>query len=77
MGVICSFNRNSEILFKIIKSIEKKIGRFKTKKNDPRVCDIDIIDYNSDIIRALYKTQLSKIFMAFLFCICCLLLLAH
>ena len=51
VGVICSFNRNLEILFKIIKSIEKKIGRFKTKKNDPRVCDIDIIDYNSDIIK--------------------------
>ena len=26
--------------------IEKKIGRVKTKKNDPRVCDIDIIDFN-------------------------------
>tara|TARA_Y100000591_G_C21704460_1_gene630020 strand:- start:485 stop:1000 length:516 start_codon:yes stop_codon:yes gene_type:complete len=51
VGILCSFNENPEILFKIIKSIEKKIGRFKTKKNDPRVCDIDIIDYNSDIIR--------------------------
>ena len=51
VGVLCSFNENPEILFKIIKSIEKKIGRFRTKKNDPRVCDIDIIDYNSDIIR--------------------------
>ena len=45
IGVLCSFDENPEILFKIIKSIEKKIGRFKTKKNDPRVCDIDIIDY--------------------------------
>ena len=26
--------------------IEKKIGRIKTQKNDPRVCDIDIIDFN-------------------------------
>ena len=51
VGVLCSFNGNPEILFKIIKSIEKKIGRFKTKKNDPRVCDIDIIDYNSDIVK--------------------------
>ena len=39
VGVLCSFNGNPEILFKIIKSIEKKIGRFKTKKNDPRVCE--------------------------------------
>ena len=51
VGVLCSFNENPEILFKIIKSIEKKIGRFKSRKNDPRVCDIDIIDYNSDIVK--------------------------
>ena len=51
IGVLCSFNENLEILFKIIKSIEKKIGRLKTKKNDPRVCDIDIIDYNSFIVK--------------------------
>ena len=51
VGVLCSFNGNLEILFKIIKSIEKKIGRLKTKKNDPRVCDIDIIDYNSEIVK--------------------------
>ena len=51
VGVLCSFNGNLEILFKIIKSIEKKIGRLKTKKNDPRVCDIDIIDYKSKIVK--------------------------
>ena len=56
VGVLCSFNGNPEILFKIIKSIEKKIGRFKAKKNDPRVCDIDIIDYNSDIIKRDFIT---------------------
>ncbi len=32
-------------LFKVIKEIEKKIGRKKAKKNHPRVCDIDIIDF--------------------------------
>ena len=37
--------------------IEKKIGRIKTKKNDPRVCDIDIIDFNGLII----KTELIKL----------------
>ena len=56
VGVLCSFNENPEILFKIIKSIEKKIGRFKTKKNDPRVCDIDIIDYNSDVVKKGFIT---------------------
>ena len=56
VGVLCSFNENPKILFKLIKSIEKKIGRFKSKKNDPRVCDIDIIDYNSDIVKKDFIT---------------------
>ena len=37
------------ILFKKIKFIEKKLGRIKTKKNDPRIIDIDIIDFNNEI----------------------------
>ena len=32
-------------LFLIIKNIEKQLGRKKTKTNDPRTCDIDILDY--------------------------------
>lgn len=36
-----------------IKLIEKKIGRMKTKKNDPRVCDIDIIDFKGLIIKKI------------------------
>ncbi|HAF89991.1 MAG TPA: hypothetical protein DCG23_09475, partial [Deltaproteobacteria bacterium] len=28
-----------------IKKIEKKLGRIRVKKNEPRTCDIDIIDY--------------------------------
>ena len=34
------------IRFKDINLIQKKIGRNKTKKNDPRVIDIDIVDFN-------------------------------
>ena len=30
--------------------IEKKLGRKKTKRNDPRCCDIDIIDYDQKIL---------------------------
>ena len=26
--------------------MKKKIGRVQSKKNEPRVCDIDIIDFN-------------------------------
>ncbi len=33
-------------LFKVIKDIEKKMGRINTKINSPRTCDIDILDYN-------------------------------
>jgi len=32
-------------LFFIIKDIEKKLGRKKSKANAPRTCDIDILDY--------------------------------
>ncbi len=34
---------------KIFKNIEKKLGRKKGKKNDPRTCDIDIISYDQKI----------------------------
>ena len=37
-------------LFLKIKKIEKKLGRTRSKRNHPRVCDIDIIDYNGEII---------------------------
>ena len=39
-------------LFTQIKIIEKKLGRkFKAKKNSPRTCDIDIIDFNGKILK--------------------------
>ncbi len=41
-----------ETLFKKIKNIEKKLGRKKSKKNYPRVCDIDIIDFNNKIVNS-------------------------
>jgi len=37
-------------LFRIIKFIEKTLGRKNTKRNYPRVCDIDIIDFNGKVI---------------------------
>ncbi len=40
---------NIKELFLKIKKIEKKLGRTKSKRNHPRVCDIDIIDYNREI----------------------------
>ena len=40
---------NLEQLFLKIKKIEKKLGRTKSKRNYPRVCDIDIIDFNGKV----------------------------
>ena len=45
IGLIAEYDSNHLNLIKQISIIEKKIGRLKSKKNDPRVCDIDIIDF--------------------------------
>ena len=50
VGVTGFFNKNYHELIEINTMIEKKIGRIKTKKNDPRVCDIDIIDFNGETL---------------------------
>ena len=39
-----------EKIAEIILNIEKKIERKRDKKNDPRTCDIDIIDYCGKVI---------------------------
>ena len=41
---ITTFNPNELFLF--VKKIEKSLGRSKSYKNAPRICDIDIIDYS-------------------------------
>ena len=46
VGTLVNKNLNLLRLFKVINLIQKKIGRTKTKKNDPRVIDIDIVDFN-------------------------------
>ncbi len=43
-------NIKPEILLKKFKTIEKKLQRIKGIKNQPRTCDIDIIDYENKII---------------------------
>ena len=50
VGVTASYEHDGTTLIKEISLIEKKIGRTRSKKNDPRVCDIDIIDFNGLII---------------------------
>ena len=46
IGVLANYNYSLSKLLKTISLIEKKIGRIGTKKNGPRVIDIDIIDFN-------------------------------
>ena len=35
--------------------IEEKLERIRDQKNDPRTCDIDIIDFNSQVMDFKYK----------------------
>jgi len=44
-------------LMSVLISIEKKLERKRFKKNDPRTCDIDIIDYNSQILNLKYNNS--------------------
>ena len=52
VGILGIFDKNPSSLIKIVKLIEKKIGRMKNVKNSPRVCDIDIIDFCGEIINS-------------------------
>ena len=48
--LIIKFNGTPNSLLGIISFIEKKMGRIRTKKNEPRIIDIDIIDYDKIIM---------------------------
>ena len=51
VGILAKYEFDEITLINEISLIEKKIGRVKSKINDPRVCDIDIIDFNGLIIK--------------------------
>ena len=42
-------------LMSVLLFIEVKLERKRNKKNDPRTCDIDIIDYNNQVLDFKYK----------------------
>ena len=44
-------------LFNQIKFIEESLGRKKAPKNYPRICDIDIIDFNGECLNVQFKSQ--------------------
>jgi len=52
INVIIKIKTNLEPLelLKICNLIELKLGRVRSKKNAPRICDIDIIDYDEKIL---------------------------
>ena len=52
LNIVISINSDfaPEKLLEIFKSIEKELGRKRTKKNAPRECDIDLIDYKKKIL---------------------------
>ena len=39
--------------------IEKELGRLRNKKNEPRTCDIDIIDYDKKIVKSTINQNLT------------------
>ena len=43
-----------EDLASVLLYVEQKMGRTRVKKNDPRICDIDILDYNNQVINFNY-----------------------
>ena len=49
IGLLVECTLTNSKLLKKISLIEKKIGRLKSMKNNPRVCDIDIIDFNGQV----------------------------
>ena len=52
VGVLAHCKYDEVALINEMKLIEKKLGRTRSKKNAPRVCDIDVIDFNGQIIKS-------------------------
>jgi 2-amino-4-hydroxy-6-hydroxymethyldihydropteridine diphosphokinase len=46
-----NFSNNTYKLLEKIAIIEKKMGRIRKKTNEPRTCDIDIIDFKQIVIK--------------------------
>ena len=50
-----------EDLASVLIFIEEKMERKRVKKNEPRTCDIDIIDYNGKVMNFTYKNLIFKV----------------
>ena len=47
-----STNLSTSNLLKKCKEIEVALGRKKSQRNSPRVCDIDILDYKNEVLKS-------------------------
>ena len=56
-----STNLSPEDLASVLIRVEKKLERNRKKKNEPRTCDIDIIDYNGKIVNFIYKGLIFRV----------------
>jgi len=45
----------------VLISIEEALERKRHQKNEPRTCDIDIIDYNGKVMNFIYKRLIFKV----------------
>ena len=50
-----------EDLVSVLIFVEEKLERKRIKKNEPRTCDIDIIDYNGKVMEFTYKNLIFKV----------------
>ncbi len=50
VGLMVNFKKNFSKLMEIIDLVERKLGKVKFKKNDPRIIDIDIVDFDGIVI---------------------------
>jgi len=53
--ILVETNLSPVDLMSVLTFIEEKLERKRIKKNDPRTCDIDIIDYNSQTLNLKYN----------------------
>ena len=56
IGLEIECNYSPKDLIKRCNKIEKKLERIRGKKNQPRTCDIDIIDYDGQILNSTKLT---------------------
>ena len=50
-----------EDLASVLIFVEEILGRKRNQKNEPRTCDIDIIDYNGEVMDFNYKNLIFKV----------------